>query len=282
VTNQVPAGAKVQFYDLNGNSDGPVATAIADPVTGNYTQTLPDSSYGVITQNSDGLINKIWNNVPCSAVCNVNSITGVTVAGNAVTNINFILDPGGRIAGTVTDAATGLPIAGATVLFLDPGPNVPFSSAVTDASGHYISDGGSATGTVYVGAIAIGYQAEMYDNIKCPALNCDPPVPANVAVTLGATTNNIDFALDPGGRISGTVTNANGTPLANVEVRTFDSTGDNVDETFTDASGNWTSTGLPSGTYYVGTRRSGYAERSGPTSFARGTSAVLSTARRSR
>src|SRR5262245_54446823 len=70
VTNQVPAGAKVQFYDLNGNSDGPVATAIADG-NGNYTQNLPDSIYAAITQNSAGLINKIWSNIPCSAVCDI-------------------------------------------------------------------------------------------------------------------------------------------------------------------------------------------------------------------
>jgi hypothetical protein len=43
-------GAWVQFYDLKVNDDFPLATATADG-SGNYSQNLPDGSYGVLTQN---------------------------------------------------------------------------------------------------------------------------------------------------------------------------------------------------------------------------------------
>src|SRR5262245_10158075 len=52
------AGATVQFYNLNANEVSP-PTAIADS-NGNYTKTLPDGSYGVLTQNTQGYINKAW------------------------------------------------------------------------------------------------------------------------------------------------------------------------------------------------------------------------------
>src|SRR5580765_4300763 len=42
-------GARVQFWDLNANNDGPVATATADG-NGNYSQNLPDGSYALVTQ----------------------------------------------------------------------------------------------------------------------------------------------------------------------------------------------------------------------------------------
>src|SRR3954451_18267084 len=110
VTNAGIAGAHVQFYDLNTNADFPIATATAD-VNGDYSQSLPDGTYGALTQNTQGYINKIWNNVSCSATCDLNSITSIIVSGSAITNINFALaSGGGRIAGTVTSSATGNPI----------------------------------------------------------------------------------------------------------------------------------------------------------------------------
>ncbi len=252
VTHTGIAGAMVQFYDLNGDSDGPVATATADG-GGNYSQNLPDGSYGVLTQNAQGYINKVWNNISCSATCDVNSLTPVVVSGGAVTGISFDLDPGGRIAGTITNSATGNPIAGALVFFLDSGTDIAFSTATTDNLGHYISDGGTITGSVFVvTANGQGFQDESYNNRKCTVDICDTADP--VSVTLGATTNGIDFALDPGGRISGTVKNINGSPLATVEVRVYDPTQNRVDEVVTDGAGNFITSGLAAGTYYVSTR----------------------------
>ncbi len=125
VTHTGIAGAKVQFYDFSDGDGDNVVTATAD-ANGNYSQNLPDGSYVAVTQNTQGYINKIWNNVSCSATCDVDSITPVVVAGGAVTGINFALSPGGgRIAGTITSSATGNPIAGALVFFIDGGGQLP-------------------------------------------------------------------------------------------------------------------------------------------------------------
>ena len=252
------AGAQVVFHDLNRDDILAVATAITDS-NGNYTQTLSDGTYVVLTHAPGTYINQIWNGISCSSVCNIGqkgqNITTISIAGgNAVVGINFALvSGGGQIAGTVTSAATGLPIAGVSVLVLDSTGNVPFGVGVTDNAGHYVTAGGSVTGNVLVVTLnTLGYQDESYNNHKCPDLNCNAADP--VAVTLGATTNGIDFALDLGGHISGKVTDANGNPLANVEVRIDDPTGSKVDTPVTDGAGNFTSTGLASGTYYAGTK----------------------------
>src|SRR5439155_16105820 len=78
----------VQFYNLNAN-DNP-ATTTTDS-SGNYTMNLPAGSYAVVTQDIHGYINEVYNNVQCSAVCDVNSLTPVVVTTTAVTNINFVL-----------------------------------------------------------------------------------------------------------------------------------------------------------------------------------------------
>jgi hypothetical protein len=257
-------GAQVQFFDLNSNANLPVATATADG-SGHYTQNLPDSTYGVLTHAPGSYINQIWSGISCSAVCNIGTnggnITHVVIAGNAVTGIDFSLVPGGgQIAGTVTSSATGLPLAGVTVLILDGNGNVPFASAITNASGQYLTDGGSISGSVFVITLnSLGYQDESYNNHKCPDLNCNAS--DAVSVVMGVTTNNIDFALDLGGRISGKVTDANGTPLPNITVRISDSTGNDADAPVTDAAGNFISAGLASGSYYAGTQNAaGFAD----------------------
>src|SRR5262245_38873242 len=73
VTHLGIAGGTVQFYNFNANEVTP-AFATVDG-NGNYTKTLPDGTYAVLTQNTQGYINKAWNNISCSAICDVNSIT---------------------------------------------------------------------------------------------------------------------------------------------------------------------------------------------------------------
>jgi hypothetical protein len=144
-----------------------------------------------------------------------------------------VLDPGGGITGTVTSSATGLPIAGVRVNFVnsDGGANgtVKFTSGLTDALGHYTSDGGTATGNVFAFTTNDrGYQDDVYNQVHCP--NCDVTTLGTlIPVTLGSTTANINFALDLGGSIAGTGTNVSATPLAGIEVDIADSTRNTVD-----------------------------------------------------
>ena len=176
---------------------------------------------------------------------------------SAVTGIDFVLNPGGRVAGDVTSSVTGLPIPNVRIYFVAGSGRHGFffTSALTNASGNYIMEGGTATGTVYVlTQNTLGYQDEVYNNIHCPDCNPSDDGGTPVGVTLGLTTSNINFVLDPGGRIGGTVTNAaGGAPLANVEVSIHSSSQDPVATVMTDGAGTYLTSGLPAGTYYVRT-----------------------------
>src|SRR5207247_8196372 len=131
------------------------------------------------------------------------------------------------------------------------------SGASADPSGNYATSAGLPTGTYYAPTSdRRGYINKLDDNISCPSCVVTGGTP--ISVTQGATTSNINFALNTGGRISGTVTNsADGTPLANVTVVVFNASGQSVSSGFTNTSGQYISgNGLPTGTYYARTSNS--------------------------
>jgi hypothetical protein len=126
----------------------------------------------------------------------------------------------GTISGTVTDANTTLPIAGATVSCTCSG-----SQQTTDGSGNYQFSNvtPNSPSTPYsVTFLASGYQ---------------PQTANNVVVSSGGTTT-VNQALTPGsnGTISGTVTNANNT--APIQGATVSCTCSGTNQT-TDVNGNY-------------------------------------------
>ena len=249
----IPAAAQeMTIFDLNANGPTEIAATPITDASGDYVANLPPGLYAVVTNDNHGHINEIYDNVPCSSSCDTNAFTPIDVASSPITGIDFVLDPGGRIAGTITSAATGLPIPNVRVNFVDPGGQLIFTSALTDAAGNYLSDGGSATGNVFAFTDNTqGYRDEAYDNVYCLA-DCDPTqIGTAIAVTVGATTNNINFVLDTGGRITGTVTDANAAPLEGVYVNVIDSTGTQADQVLTDALGTYSTAGLPAGSYFA-------------------------------
>ena len=250
-TSQGLPNTVIQFFDLEPSSSA-FNTTTTD-AQGDYSISLPAGEWGVFTQNTLGFINEIYNNIPCSAVCDFEAMTPVVVTNGGSFTADFALDPGGRIAGRVTDSVTGLGIPGVVIYFVPPNGEIGFTYAITDATGNYLSQGGTVTGTVYAATVnALGYQNEVWDDIKC--LDCDmTQVGTPMPVTIGVTTGGYNFALDIGGKITGTVRDVNLAPLANLEVMIFDSTGNTVDRVDTDALGNFTSGGLPAGSYYVST-----------------------------
>ena len=95
---------------------------------------------------------------------------------------------------------------------------------------------------------------QLYPGVTC--VNCTVTTSGGslVAVTANNTTGNINFALAIGGRISGTITNANGgAPLQNIQAQVFGAGGVGMGNTNTNASGVFTSFAVPAGTYYVRT-----------------------------
>jgi hypothetical protein len=85
-----------------------------------------------------------------------------------------------------------------------------------------------------------------------------------VAVTVDATTNNIDFALASGGLITGTVVEAiTNVPLSGISISLYDQNNGFIAGAGTDASGRYSSgSGLPAGNYYARTSNTqGYINR---------------------
>ncbi len=160
---------------------------------------------------------------------------------NGVTNIvDFALVPdGGTISGTVTDAITTLPIAGASVEIFH--GQTLITTATTNGSGAY-SAPNLAPGIYNVVAAATGFQMQ-----------------SQGATVLAGVLTVVDFALSSNpGTISGTVTDANTTnPIAGALVEVFNGS-ILLGFTDTDVSGNYTILDLAPGSYTVTASADGY------------------------
>ena len=121
-------------------------------------------------------------------------------AGSTTSGIDAALHPAGQITGTVTDAATQLPISGACVGAFDAGNNL-VTFAFTSSDGGYTLSGLAADsyriGFASDGGVCptgpAGYATQYYNN-KGSFADADP-----VAVSSGGTTSGIDAALRPEG-----------------------------------------------------------------------------------
>ena len=159
----------------------------------------------------------------------------VTVNPAATTNTDFNLTPlPGSVSGVVTDAGTGLTLAGATVSYSG-------GQAVTDSAGAY-SLGPMTEGTYLVGAGASGYTA------------------TTQAVTVGpgqAAVQNFALGQAGVGTVGGKVTDAaTGSPVAGAKVSYAGGS------TTTDSDGMYNLTSLPDGSTTVTATRTGYTDQS--------------------
>jgi hypothetical protein len=211
-------------------------------------------TYYARTSNSLGYLDELYSNISCASGCTVTNGTPISVTvGSTTSGIDFGLAAGGRISGTVTDAATGALLANVEVDVINSaGSYVTYG--YTNSSGVYTTYSGLPSGTYYaLTSNSQGYLDELYNNIPCPSRSCSVTSGTPVAVTAGATTSGISFGLALGGRISGTVTDGfTALPLAGVSVYIYNSTGSSMTSGYTNSSGVFTTySGLPSGTYYA-------------------------------
>jgi hypothetical protein len=256
VTAQIFTQAGVQLTGFNTNSSGFYITS-----------GLPDGTYYVRTANQVGFINKLYNNLPCTLSCVATTGTPVivTAAVNATTpGIDFALDAGGRISGTITNAATTFPIQGVNAQVHN-SAGTSLGSAGTNASGLFTTSGLPA-GTYYIRSNnALGFVDQLYSGLPCPIASCASTITSGtpIVVNVGAITGGVNFALSTGGRISGTVTSVPaGTPIAGVTAQIYTSGGTFLGSLNTGPVGNYITSGLPAGTYFARTSNGlGYANR---------------------
>ena len=234
-----------------------VATTTSGP-TGHYQfAALVPGDYFVRTQSTALLVDEVWPGASCDQVCDPQA-SGTTIAvaaGQPVEAIDFALDAGGRIEGTVFFADGATPAVGARVEGFALGPFGTFGlePIVADGNGAWSIDGLESR-SYKVRAAAPGLVAEVYPDavcsMICDVLNAGSPI----AVSAGATTPGIDVALGPGATVSGTVTDLASVPLAGVSVSVHASSGFGSVYAQTDASGAWSAPeGLLPGTYFART-----------------------------
>lgn len=182
---------------------------------------------------------------------NTNATPIVVTDDQTVTGIDFALDDGGTISGTVyqDDGVTPLPdvpvrVADDILLVVCTDENGQFSmnSLPLDVPLRFYSGGANNCGGS--GEYVIEYWEEANDYASATPITLTATVPAEA---------DIDFTLTFGGSIAGTVFDAAGTTrLSDILVTAEDAdTGEFVRETMTDGNGNYTLQGLASGDYRV-------------------------------
>jgi hypothetical protein len=176
----------------------------------------------------------------------------VTVnSGMDTPNIDFQLDSGGRISGTVYKSDGSTPITDADIRVN------PYEGGACEGQGGVsgtVTSNGSYTiaglpvGNYYIQAFlksGANYINEWYSE---PLSSYDCNDADAVQVWVGVETQNIHFQLDSGGSITGTLVDEDGQPLGNVEVK-YDHEGPgNWQQTWSDpADGTFTLSGLGPG-----------------------------------
>ncbi len=239
------------------NSAGAVYALTSADGLGNYSFSVAAGTYYVRTYHVQNFIDQLYLNMVCEGDCVVTNGYAITVtAVTVITGVDFALDVGGGISGTVKNATTNAVVPNFAVQLYSSGGSLS-TSVNTNASGlytfswlapgpHYVRTAGSAT-----------LINQLYNGVMCISCNVTSSGGTSVMVNAGSTTTGINFNLAVGGRISGTVTNASGgAPIQNVSAEIYNSPGAFLASYNSDASGNYITDGLPAGTCYVRTSNS--------------------------
>lgn len=127
------------------------------------------------------------------------------------TGIDFMLDLGGQISGTVLDEDTGLAVTEDVWVNAQPATGEPWGTGTNqiEPNGSYVITG-LPSGTYKVSVQATGYDQEMYEE------EIDWMLAEPVTVTVGNTTSGINFTLkkEAGGKIIGQVATPDGQPVS--------------------------------------------------------------------
>ncbi len=178
--------------------------------------------------------------------------------GQDLSEINAALSKGGEVEGHVTEASGGAPLAGIEVCAWGVNSQA-IGCAETEPGGAYLITG-LPTGSFKVGFRAtpdsgLNYLTQYYEN------ETSFEAADQIAVEAEEKQENINAAMAVGAEIEGTVTSGEtGAPSANTLVCAFGEGEEVISCAVTDSSGNYTITGLPTGSYTVAFLAEGPAE----------------------
>ena len=253
-------GIAVYFY-----TSSPFTLAdwsLTDASGGYWSHELPTGTYHARTANALGYVDQLFADRTCSGgYCSPGSGTPISVTpGGTAGGVDFALVRGGRVAGVVSDAYSGVPRPGSSVYLYDAAGRT-VAAVSTDRAGGYLTDA-LPPGSFYAKARASDSIDELYDDVPCPGLGCSLTEGTPITVVPGAVTSGIDFAMTAYARIVGRITAVpTNAPIRSVFVDVYDGTGAKVAHTYTDSSGFYLTRPLPAGSYFaVTSNRDGYLD----------------------
>ncbi len=173
----------------------------------------------------------------------------VTAGGSPTTGVDAAMSVGGQITGKVTAASGGAALADIDVCAYGAAGGEYGGCTFTNAGGEYTISG-LTSGKYKVGFFAsegLNYLSQYYEDKASFAAGKEVVVTAG-----GSPATGVDAAMSVGGQITGKVTAASGgAALAHVEVCAEEATSHYETCSSTDAGGEYTISGLSTGTYAV-------------------------------
>jgi carboxypeptidase family protein len=223
---------------------------------GIYTfKGVPDGYYYLRTDNQSGsdYVNEWWvdtdtnySSYLCSDAMQLN------VGGSNVSGIDFRLDAGGSISGTVSD--DGGPITGGNGIHVD----AFIGDSCGEEGSQYIGGGPTDTGDgtyqirglpastdIYLKTNTSDYANKWWESTEDGTYSCASAQATNV--TSGVNTLNRNFLLEPGGSLTGVVVDKNNSPQENIEVSCWNDAARDWKSTLTAANGSFTLSNLAPG-----------------------------------
>ena len=235
------SGASVEVLPLAAGAQEQSLTAVTDANGDFVVQGLTPDQYSVAVESAGFAA---WQQ-------------SLTVAGNLTQSV--VLLAGGVVQGTITDASTGLPVAGANVSLLDPATHSVAASAATNASGQYQA-ANVLPGTYDVLIEEPSHQMTELTGVVVSGSSC------TVNGTLAAKST----------LLQGTVTDSTGHPMVEATVTVVNSRGETMFVATTAIDGTWSTDELPPGNYTATASAIGYQTASVAVSLAAGSSQAVS------
>jgi hypothetical protein len=244
VTDEDGVGIKGVGVTAYSTSDDGIFGSLTDE-NGQYKiESIPDGNYHIYFWGenwayNDGYLSEWYQDKSNMAASDVITIEN----SSEILAINATLTEGGTLSGTVIDAQ-GVGIYKATLKMVDESGEIVFSH--TDENGGY-RFAGLANGDyqIFCDARSLGYLGQWYDGQSSQS--------SSTPITVLATSpvSGIDFSLNAGGGISGTVRNSVGKGIEEIYVKVFGITTGATGIGMTDTTGDYMIIGLPDDSYRV-------------------------------